>query len=139
MNEEKYRRMEIRKETGSRIVVPPSTPDLHKGPEYAMSFACFGCQKSFKRHYDLPPCDYPDQMTCPECGESSVNLGRNFKAPKKSDCSQWAKVKFLVDHGFVFQKIRINESETVPYPESLSEAKEFVVKYKKYAISQKTT
>ena len=73
--------------------------------------------------------------------DSSINLGRNFKAPKKSDNSQWAKVKFLVDHGFVFQKIRVNsnQSETVPYPETLSEAKEFVEKYKKYAIKPKIT
>lgn len=137
MNEEKYRRMEIRKSTGSRSVKLPPTPA--KGPVYAMSFACFACQKSFKRHVEASPKDYPGHMVCPECGGESVNLGRNFKPPKKNDVKQWEKVKFLVDHGFRFQKIRVgtNHHDTVPYPETLEEAKEFVKTYKQYAIAPK--
>ena len=79
--------------------------------------------------------NHPLMMDCPVCGSSMVNLGRNFKAPKKSDLSQWSKVKFLVEHGFLFQKIRpydINQ-KPVPYPKTLSEAKEFVIKYKDWA------
>ena len=133
--------MEIRKETGSRIITPPSPPNFHRGPVYAMSFACFNCKKVFKRQFNLAPCNYPSQAKCPECGNSSVNLGRNFKAPKKSDDAQWAKIKYLVEHGFVFQKIRVNsvDLKSVPYPKTLSEAKEFVIKYKKYAINKKAT
>tara|TARA_B100001971_G_C18204624_1_gene546778 strand:- start:696 stop:938 length:243 start_codon:yes stop_codon:yes gene_type:complete len=39
-----------------------------------------------------------------------------------------AKVSFLFEHGFSFQKIRIGAGhhEVVPYPETLEEAKEFV-------------
>ena len=43
---------------------------------------------------------------------------------------------FLFDHGFRFQKIRLNSlvDDTVEYPETLEQAKEFVIKYKDYAI-----
>lgn len=104
-----------------------------------MSFACFDCQKSFKRHVEAFPIDYPDHMSCPECEGISVNLGRDVKAPKKDDVKQWEKVKFLVDHGFLFQKIRVGAShhDTVRYPETLEEAKEFVQTYKDYAIARK--
>jgi hypothetical protein len=65
------------------------------------------------------------------------NVGRHFKAPKKSDNAQWKKVGFLIAHGFLFQKIRPNPNsyESVPYPDTLEEAKEFVVKYKDWALT----
>lgn len=45
------------------------------------------------------------------------------------------KIKFLAEHGFVFQKIRTdsNSYDSVPYPDTLPEAREFVVKYRKWA------
>ena len=137
--EEKNRRMELRKSTGTRIITPPVVPAYNRGPEYAMSFVCFNCRKSFKRHYDGPPCDYPNKTTCLECKGVAVNLGRNFKAPKKSDTKQWKKVKFLVEHGFLFQKIKLqsDDYDTVPYPETLEEAKKFVIKYKAWALAYK--
>ncbi len=102
---------------------------------YNMSFACLECCKSFKRQIDISN-DFPKTLPCPECGGESHNFGRHFKAPKKTDKKQWAKIKFLLEHGFKFQKIRVGSehNETIPYPETLEEAKEFVVKYKKYAI-----
>ena len=68
------------------------------------------------------------------------DLGRHFKAPKKSDTEQWKKVAFLIDHGFFFQKIRpdSNGNESVPYPKTLDEAKEFVVKYNKWSAKNAT-
>jgi hypothetical protein len=77
----------------------------------------------------------PKTMEYPICKSTTVNLGRHFKSPKKSDVAQWEKVRFLAEHGFVFQKIRTdsNSYDSVPYPDTLSEAKEFVVKYKKWA------
>lgn len=76
-------------------------------------------------------------MSCPICNDTMFNVGRHFKAPKKSDNAQWKKVGFLIAHGFLFQKIRPNPNsyESVPYPDTLEEAKEFVVKYKDWAIT----
>jgi hypothetical protein len=102
---------------------------------YNMAFACLNCCKSFKREFVLTE-GVPMELKCPECGGPSYNFGRHFKAPKKSDKKQWQKIKFLFEHGFRFQKIRTGsgDKDTVPYPETLEQAKEFVVKYKEYAI-----
>jgi len=105
------------------------------GPEYAMSYACLNCKTAHKRHIDGDPIAYPLIMECPICKEKMYNVGRHFKAPKKSDSAQWKKIRFLIAHGFLFQKIRPNpnSSESIPYPDTLEEAKEFVIKYKKWA------
>ncbi|WP_394132215.1 hypothetical protein [Marinobacter nauticus] len=102
---------------------------------YNMAFACLTCCKSFKREFDLAE-ECPMTLKCPECGSSAHNFGRHFKAPKKSNKKQWDKIRFLFEHGFRFQKIRVGSGhhDTVPYPETLEEAKEFVVTYKDYAI-----
>lgn len=102
---------------------------------YNMAFACFDCRKSFKREFVLTD-GVPLEMKCPHCGGVAHNLGRHFKAPKKGDLKQWQKVRFLFDHGFRFQKIRVGpkDKDTVPYPDTLEQAKEFVVKYKEFAI-----
>ena len=100
--------------------------------------ACLECCKSFKREYKLIPREYPSELPCPNCGGTAYNLGRHFKAPKKTDKKQWNKIQFLVKNGFRFQKIRIGsgDHDTVPYPDTLEEAKEFVIKYKDYAIKK---
>ena len=107
------------------------------GPDYSMSYACLSCKTAHKRHVDGNPSEYPLKMECPICKATTFNLGRHFKAPKKSDNAQWRKVAFLIEHGFLFQKIRPdpNSYESVPYPKTLEEAKEFVIKYQKWAIA----
>lgn len=106
---------------------------------YHKAFACFDCRKSFKRAVNLAKTQ-PNKLVCPNCGGIAVNLGRHFKPPKTSDIEQWKKVKFLFDHGFHFQKIPVfdpNNSHiiigSVPYPDTLEQAKEFVKKYKQFA------
>ena len=102
---------------------------------YNMAFACLNCCKSFKREFNSTN-GIPSELPCPECGGVSYNFGRHFKAPKKTDKRQWQKIRFLLEHGFRFQKIRIGSGhhDTVKYPETLEEAKEFVEKYKEHAI-----
>ena len=102
---------------------------------YKMAFACLECCKSFKRRFSTAD-GFPDELPCPECGGPAYNFGRHFKAPKKADKRQWQKIRFLFEHGFRFQKIRVGlrDHDTVPYPETLEEAREFVVKYRRYAI-----
>ena len=130
---DKQSRMELRRKAGYRDL--PEPPVKYQGPEYSMSFCCVTCKTSNMRQFDLAPCDYPKTIVCAVCKNLAVNLGRHFKPPKKSDKAQWEKVKFLVENGFVFQKIRIDssDSDSVPYSDTLAEAKEFVIKYKKWA------
>ncbi len=103
---------------------------------YNMAFACFQCCKSFKREIDYHSDKWLKELKCPECGGPSYNFGRHFKAPKKSDKKQWQKVRLLFDNGFQFQKIYDQENNglQIPYPETLEQAKEFVVRWSKYAI-----
>lgn len=60
-----------------------------------------------------------------------------FRPPKKADDKQWKKVKYLVDHGFNFQKVYRKEGSVwyrERYPENLEQAKEFVTKFKDQAF-----
>ena len=131
---DKQSRMELRRKAGYRDLPKPQVS--YQGPEYSMSFACCDCKTSNMRQFNLAPCDYPRTIECPVCKGVAVNLGRHFKPPKKSDAAQWKKVEYLIEHGFIFQKIRTikNSYDSVPYPETLAQAKEFVVKYQKYAV-----
>ena len=109
-----------------------ATPELQRSAlkkmkidkNYLWAFACLNCRKSFKRTYS------EDSKKCPHCGENAINLGRHFKPPKRSDDEQWEKVQFLIDNGFAFHKIYDDNGEHIPYPKTLSEAKEFVITYK---------
>ena len=105
-----------------------------------MSYACLACKTAHKRAAHGCNSGFPLEMECPNCQGAMYNLGRHFKAPKKSDTEQWKKVAFLIDHGFFFQKIRpdSNGNESVPYPKTLDEAKEFVVKYNKWSAKNAT-
>jgi hypothetical protein len=126
--------MELRRKHGYRDL--PAPVEKYIGPEYALSYACFTCRTSNMRHFELEPCRYPKSINCPVCNDLAIDLGRNFKPPKKSDIAQWKKVEFLVEHGFLFQKIRpIKDSfDSVPYPDTFAQAKDFVVTYKRYAV-----
>lgn len=99
---------------------------------YLFPNLCLACRKSFKKPQALEP------RKCPDCGGALIEVGRKFSAPKATDKSEWEKVKFLVEHGFLFQSV-YEQRECggfyhVTYPASLKEAKEFVVKYKEQAV-----
>ena len=99
-----------------------------------MSYACLDCCKSFKRRLEKAIRD-PEHMVCPDCGGKAYNFGRHFKPPKKTDKKQWQKIRYLFENGFRFQKIRPvkNSIDSIPYPKTLEEAKEFIVKYKEFS------
>ncbi|TMO80274.1 hypothetical protein CWC16_08855 [Pseudoalteromonas sp. S3776] len=130
---DKQSRMELRRKAGYRDLPKPQVKV--QSPVYSMSFACCNFKTSNMRQFNLAPCDYPRTIECPVCKGVAVNLGRHFKPPKNSDTAQWKKVEYLIEHGFVFQKIRTikNSFDSVPYPETLAQAKEFVIKYQQYA------
>jgi hypothetical protein len=95
----------------------------HKG--YMFPFACFHCRRSFKRSYEPNVGDRP----CPHCGGLAVRLDRKFKAPPTDDCRQWAKVEYLVAHGFRFESVYNPDGTLVAYPDTLKEAEEFVKRH----------
>ncbi len=93
-------------------------------------YVCLKCRKSFKKTYR------EELRICSSCSDVLVRLNSNFFAPKESDKKQWKKVEYLIDHGFLFQHVYQNKwgGSYVAYPETLAEAKEFVIKYKHWAI-----
>ena len=96
--EEKQRRMELRKDTGTRVIEPPKVPPFHRGPEYLIAHACFSCRKSFKCSVK----DNDHKHVCPQCSGQLYEMGRSFKAPRTSDIKQWKKVQWLYSEGFRF-------------------------------------
>ena len=64
-------------------------------------------------------------------------LSRKFSAPKSADVAQWKKVQFLVAHGFrfysVYKAVESGGKQSVRYPSTLEEAKDFVVTFREQA------
>lgn len=104
--QEKARRMEIRKKTGSRVIVPPAKNEYRRGG-YLVAHACFSCRTSFK----IEPRD--DLAPCPNCSSPLALMGRSFKAPKKSNIMQWRKVEKLWLAGIRFPT---NSFKRFPWP-----------------------
>ena len=120
VNEEKYRRMELRKESGTRVITPPEPPAYNRGPVYLVAHACFSCCKSFKQ----PDKTEGEINVCPECGGIVHRMGRNFTAPKKSDLKQWKKVQILYAEGYRFFGSGMHDGPKLP--EKLSDVEMFL-------------
>lgn len=72
---------------------------------------------------------------CQECGKAYILYPHRFRPPKQSDINAWKVVSFLYEHGFEYQHIRDKQDRSdVKYPESLIDAREFVLEYKDQAI-----
>lgn len=115
----KSERMELRRAIGNREVPGTRLPRYHRGPDYLIAHACFGCRKSWKIERREGP-----HPVCPQCGNAVHEMGRAFKAPKKSDDEQWKKVEALWRAGFRFWSIWSTDVE--PLPDRLSDVEDFV-------------
>lgn len=96
-------------------------------------YTCFKCLRTFKRPFEKDVF----YRTCPNCGGQSVQMDIRFRPPKKSDAKQWEKVRFLVSHGFIFQKIYSKEGYIwcrERYPDNLKQARDFVQRFKAQAL-----
>ena len=76
---------------------------------YKDHYACFDCHKAFKRRksYEWPKHLQPVEgerppAPCPECDQPMADMGLDFKAPRRRDARQWAKVEALFRHGFTY-------------------------------------
>jgi hypothetical protein len=68
------------------------------------------------------------------CGRPAPWVHRKFKAPKAADVAQWEKVRFLIQHGFLFHSFGDGRGHNVRYPETLKEAKAWVKQWSDNAI-----
>jgi len=101
---------------------------------YLHPHVCFACQKSFRRYVAPPPAG---PRKCPDCGGPTVALNRKFKAPQRGDDKQWAKVRYLVEHGYLFRSVVDDSGGKERYPSTLAEAREFVLRRKASAEKQR--
>lgn len=122
-NEEKQRRMEIRRGIGNREV-RPSQALPRSSYAYLGAHACFNCQKSFKLNYEK-------DHVCPDCGRKIYLMGRSFKAPKRGNHEQWKKVQKLYALGFRFHRYG---GDYPPLPERLREIDQFVEQYSNHEL-----
>lgn len=98
---------------------------------------CLTCRKAFSTATD----DNHMPITCPECGNGYIFYNHKFRPPKKNDLKAWEVVSFLHENGFNYQHVHADTSvknwwnldNYADYPKSLSEAREFVIKYKSQA------
>lgn len=98
---------------------------------------CIDCRKSFSQGTDFKS---RRKINCLDCGEQMIFLPHRFRPPKKTNTQEWKTVAFLIKNGFLYQHIYkvveainnniIIKKNRVPYPKTLSAAKEFVLKYK---------
>jgi hypothetical protein len=73
-----------------------------------------------------------------------IILSHKFRPPKKTDDKKWETVKYLIENGFYYEHVYPKDETNskgiksyityVKYPENISDAKEFVEKYKKQAL-----
>ncbi len=72
---------------------------------YKGHYACFNCQKTFKRRI-LKDVDRDARTSvearCPECGNMLADMGLDFKSPAKDDHKQWAHIRNLYTVGITF-------------------------------------
>jgi hypothetical protein len=89
-----------------------------RSPDYLIAHACFDCRKSWKVRVD-------SGAICPQCGSALHEMGRSFKAPKKSDTDQWAKAQALWRAGFRFRSYR-SYPDAEPLPDRLRDVEGFI-------------
>ena len=91
---------------------------------YLISYVCIDCRKVFKRQ-SVPG---NDVFKCPHCSGTAHNVGRKFKAPKRTNEEQWQKVALLLASGFRFNTI-YEDGTAIRYPRTLKEAQVFILEH----------
>lgn len=72
---------------------------------YKDHYACFACQKTFKRRLwiDIKQGTKKDSPAkCPQCASEMVNMGKDFESPKMNDDKAWSHLKNLYEVGITF-------------------------------------
>jgi hypothetical protein len=59
-----------------------------------------------------------------------IQLSRKFKPPKKSDLESWAVVEYVVQAGFRYQSLQMEDGRSAKYPSTLKEAEVFVLAHR---------
>lgn len=113
---------------------------------YRDHFACFDCGKAFK-YWQWEPVDeekftqkqrlehVPREIVCPDCKQPMIDMGLDFKAPKKTDANAWEILKALVDHGFTFHSCGCYVGFTPP--KTLREVPQWIEEHRRKSDGEK--
>lgn len=72
---------------------------------YKPHYACFSCQKTFKRRLlgDVQrDSKTSKEAKCPQCSDLMANMGLAFESPKKDNVKAWNHIKALYTVGITF-------------------------------------
>ncbi len=97
-------------------------------------YVCLKCRKSFKLEPRAP--SEPLVSKCPDCGRKLLNMGPDFKPPRRYNKHQWRKVDMLAKCGLTFYA-----SGFSPGPhniKTLADAKGLVREYRRRANADMT-
>ena len=96
---------------------------------------CFNCKSVISVYTDNSE---NVSTPCPECGGETHTVANRFRPPVPENTKKWEVVEFLLANGFAYHHIyakvaRFDRGEEIPYPETMADAKAFVLKYKDQA------
>lgn len=94
---------------------------------------CLDCRKAFN---DAVSFNEARIFVCPDCGQPALRLTHRFRPPQKKELKKWAVVKFLHQHGFYYDHVSDGISYA-NYPNTMAEAREFIVKYASQARAKR--
>jgi hypothetical protein len=105
--------------------------------KYKQHFACFNCQKTFKRRHlsDFEEDDNVESKAakCPQCQSLMANMGLDFKAPKMKDDKAWKHLQTLFSVGIAFHSCGCDGPGLVPKDKTdlIKSFKETIISYEK--------
>ncbi len=68
--------------------------------DYRSKWACFDCRNSFVRVRDND-----NEVICPNCAKSAVDMGYLFEPPAKRNKKLWAVMEVLGNNGIRYSKV----------------------------------
>jgi hypothetical protein len=113
---------------------------------YRDHFACFDCRKAFK-YWQWEETDeatfgrkqrlrhVPREIVCPECGKPMVDMGLDYKAPRKRDIGAWEILRTLYQHGFTFHSCGCSVG-VIP-PRTPREVPEWIARHRRHSEGER--
>lgn len=116
---------------------------------YKSHYACFNCQKTFKRRLLIDIDRNTIHTTkwenhphkCPECGELTADMGLDFESPKKTDAKAWRHLKDLYQSGITFHSCGCSGPGYIPKDKKallkfLTEKKQLYIDHRRFWSSR---
>lgn len=84
---------------------------------YRDTYVCTSCRESWQGDsaYGF------GSLHCPRCGVGGVNVGKDYRVPRKNRVNQWKKLQVLIESNFQFQSCGCRGPGRIP--ETYAQAK----------------